>query len=100
MDIIYKILGNNAFRIQSENKKRLPINMNIFEVITYIMMQILKDNKINNLKSDNFIKDKYFNLIKNKEFLENIRNHRDSMKKVNDRFNIFARNFIEEIVND
>ena len=100
MDIIYKILGYNAFRIQSENKKRLPINMNIFEVITYIMMQILKDNKINNLKSDNFIKDKYFNLIKNKEFLENIRNHRDSMKKVNDRFNIFARNFIEEIVND
>lgn len=100
MDIIYKILGNNAFWIQSENKKRLPINMNIFEVITYIMMQILKDNKINNLKSDNFIKDKYFNLIKNKEFLENIRNHRDSMKKVNDRFNIFARNFIEEIVND
>lgn len=100
MDIIYKILGNNAFRIQSENKKRLPINMNIFEVITYIMMQILKDDKINNLKSDNFIKDKYFSLIKNKEFLENIRNHRDSMKKVNDRFNIFARNFIEEIVND
>ena len=85
---------------EDENKKRLPINMNIFEVITYIMMQILKDNKINNLKSDNFIKDKYFNLIKNKEFLENIRNHRDSMKKVNDRFNIFARNFIEEIVND
>ena len=46
------------------------------------------------------IRNKYFKLIKNEEFLENIRNHRDSVKKVNDRFNIFARNFIEEIIND
>lgn len=97
---IYEILGDNAFRLQNENKKRLPINMNVFEVVTYIMMQISKDNKINNLAEISFIRNKYFKLIKNEEFLENIRNHRDSVKKVNDRFNIFARNFIEEIIND
>lgn len=97
---IYEILGDNAFRLQNENKKRLPINMNVFEVVTYIMMQISKDNKINNLAESSFIRNKYFKLIKNEEFLENIRNHRDSVKKVNDRFNIFARNFIEEIIND
>ena len=96
MDKIYEILGDDAFRLNANGKKRSPINMNVFEVVVCVMMKVC-DEKI---KSSDFIRNRYFELITNDSFLDNIRNHRDSVSKVEVRFNRFARDFIKEIGND
>ncbi|MGM9534899.1 MAG: hypothetical protein ACI3VR_06585, partial [Intestinibacter sp.] len=72
------------------------INMNVFEVVAYVMMQVADFN----IKDDDFIRSKYIELITDKGFLENIRNHRDSESKVRVRFDEFAKDFIKEIRND
>lgn len=96
MDRIHQILGEDAFRLKSNNNKRSPINMNVFEVVAYVMMQVADLS----VKDDNFIRSKYIELITDNGFLENIRNHRDSESKVKIRFDGFAKDFIKEIKND
>lgn len=89
-----RILGEDAFRLtRSESGNKSPINMNVFEVLVYIMIT-LGDNR--NL--DEIIKEKYFIMINDKEFLDNIANHRDAVNKVDDRFEKISEEFIEVII--
>ncbi|MBO0584574.1 hypothetical protein EXQ36_08605 [Clostridium botulinum] len=91
-----RILGEDAFRLtRNESGNKSPINMNVFEVLVYIMIT-LGDNR--NL--DAIIKEKYSILINDKEFLDNIANHRDAMNKVEDRFKKISEEFIEVIIGD
>lgn len=93
---INRILGEDAFRLRKVgDKRKSPINMNVFETIVYIIMNINCTKE-----KDELIRKKYFELINDNLFLDNIANHRDSINKVNDRFNIFAKQIIREIEND
>lgn len=92
----YRILGEDAFRLtRSELGNKSPINMNVFEVLVYIMIT-LGDN--GNL--DEIIKEKYFALIVDDMFKDNIANHRDSINKVNDRLKKIPQEFIVLIRED
>ncbi|TCO67895.1 DUF262 domain-containing protein [Marinisporobacter balticus] len=96
MENANRILGEDAFRLaRSEKGNKSPINMNVFEVLVYIMIT-LGDN----VNLDEIIKEKYFALINDKIFLDNIANHRDAVNKVNDRFEKISEQFIEVIIND
>ncbi|MCB2287640.1 DUF262 domain-containing protein [Clostridium algidicarnis] len=89
-----RILGEDAFRLtRSEKGNKSPINMNVFEVLVYIMIT-LGDN----LNLDEIIKEKYFTLINDDDFLDNIANHRDAVNKVDDRFKKISEEFIELII--
>jgi len=91
-----RILGEDAFRLKrSELGNRSPINMNVFEVLVYIMIT-LGDN----INLDQIIKEKYFILINDNKFTNNIANHRDSVDKVRERFNEISKEFIEVILGD
>lgn len=88
-----RVLGQDAFRLtRSESGNKSPINMNVFEVLVYIMITL--GNKGN---LDDIIKEKYFNLIRDKEFLDNIANHRDAVNKVCSRYEKISKEFIEVI---
>lgn len=90
-----RILGDDAFRLKKLNDKRKsPINMNVFESIVYVM--IVLDGKIG---LDNLIKEKYFELIIDNEFLDNIANHRDSAYKYEKRKDIIKTKFKEVMFN-
>lgn len=90
-----RILGEDAFRLKNLNDKRKsPINMNVFESIVYVM--IVLDKKIG---LDNLIKEKYFELITDNDFLDNIANHRDSANKYEKRKDIIKTKFKEVMFN-
>ena len=90
-----RILGDDAFRLKNLNDKRKsPINMNVFESIVYVM--IVLDKKIG---LDNLIKEKYFELITDNDFLDNIANHRDSANKYEKRKDIIKTKFKEVMFN-
>ncbi|MGH4140860.1 DUF262 domain-containing protein [Clostridium sp.] len=92
----YRILGEDAFRLtRSEAGNKSPINMNVFEVLVYIMI-MLGDN----VNLDRIIKEKYFAMINDPVFLDNIANHRDAVNKVEDRFNKNLESFREVIIGD
>lgn len=92
----HRILGEDAFRLtRSESGNKSPINMNVFEVLVYIMIT-LGDRKY----LDENIKEKYYELINNKSFLDNIANHRDAINKVEDRFRMICKEFIEVMISD
>lgn len=90
---VSQTLNKEAFRLTgTNNKRRSPINMNVFEVWTYLMI-LVKDKEI----SDKEIKRKYKELIVNEIFLDSIANHRDSSQKVNIRYNLLEQIY-EEVV--
>lgn len=92
----HRILGEDAFRLtRSESGNKSPINMNVFEILVYIMIILGNDNNL-----DEIIKEKYFSLINDDNFLDNIANHRDSINKVNDRFKKIPKEFIDIIRGD
>ena len=68
--------------------------MNVFESIVYVM--IVLDKKIG---LDNLIKEKYFELITDNDFLDNIANHRDSANKYEKRKDIIKTKFKEVMFN-
>lgn len=93
MKLTTKILDENAFRLTKKGKRKSPINMNLFEVWTYLMIiSIEKNIPCSNLKES------YEKLIKNPDFLESIANHRDSSGKVDKRYNI-VENMYERMIN-
>lgn len=73
----YEILGSDAFRM-IVGEKRSPVNMNLFECIMHLMVNISKEmnffpqeivDEVESVKSDD-------------KFLDSIGNHRDSLKKI------------------
>jgi len=74
----YKILGKDAFRIPNKERKR-PINMALFETISYLMSF--------DIKNENLIKEKINNLFNDIEFIESLTEKVDSSKSVEVRFN-------------
>lgn len=90
MKIISETLDKEAFRLTGTNKRRSPINMNVFEVWTYLMI-LLKDKKI---ESKN-LKKAYNDLIIDVNFLDSIANHRDSSRKVNIRYDLIEKVYKE-----
>lgn len=73
------------------NGKRTPINMNIFEVILYIMVSIPASSSIDRVKTA------VCHLKANEEFLRNLDKHRDAETDIQERFRI-ADQMILEIV--
>lgn len=76
-------------RIKSNGKKS-PINMNIFEIILYIMIRIP-----NNLPPE-IVHKKIESLMENPHFLRNLVKHRDSEQDIVERFDI-AERIIKEL---
>lgn len=86
------ILGENAFRLIRSNGNRSPINMNVFEVVMYLMSKVDSNKKEKNkmiLKAINTLKE-------SPDFLESIGNHRDNWIKVKNRFEMMDK-ILEEI---
>ena len=77
-----EIIGENAFRLEYVNGKRSPINMNVFEVLMYMMSKIERTDYVTQL----VLQEKIQFLKKDVNFLDAIGNHRDNSKKVEKRF--------------
>lgn len=86
----YDILGNDGFRLENKGNRKSPINMNLFETWTYLMVLLNNENI-----DKEILKLKYKELINDSTFLSSIGSNRDSLTKVTDRFNI-----IEKIYNE
>ena len=95
MEMISKTLNKEAFRLTATDKRRSPINMNVFEVWTYLMM-LLNGEETSCIDFEQ----RYKSLITNGEFLDSIANHRDSAGKVDIRFNMVEKIYKEVIDND
>lgn len=91
-----RVLGGNAFRLLSGNSgRKSPINMNVFEVVVYIMIKLDLKNDL-----DDVVREKYFELMLDEKFLENIANHRDALNKVKERFEMINNKFKVVMLND
>lgn len=86
----YNILGSNGFRVSTyynESYKR-PVNMALFEVLSYLMTKIdLEDKEV--------LLDKITRLINEDEFYESITTPVDSAVKVNKRFDYIDKLIME-----
>ena len=82
-------LDKDAFRL-NQNGKRSPINMNVFEVVMYIMAQLP------NTLTKRHVFETIGKLKKDDDFLISIGNHRDNEMKVKKRF-ILADKIVEEL---
>lgn len=95
MHLISKALGKDAFRLTATEKRRSPINMNVFEVWTYLMI-LLSDKKISMID----LRERYNKLINDECFIDSIGNHRDSSRKVESRYKLVEKIYKEVINND
>ena len=89
----YNTLGKDGFRLKNNGNRKSPINMNLFEIWTYLM--VLLDST--NIDKD-LLNIKYNELISNEKFLNSIGSNRDSIAKVNDRFDIIEQIYDEIII--
>lgn len=92
MKLTNQVLDENAFRLTKTNKRKSPINMNVFEVWTYLMI-LLASEDISHI----CIRNSYMRLIDNRAFCDSIASHRDSSRKVDIRYRI-VENIYEELV--
>lgn len=90
----YKVLGEDGFRLKNNGNRKSPINMNLFETWTYLMV-LLNHKEI----GDDLLIKKYNDLISNEIFLDTIGSNRDSIAKVNDRFDMILNTY-KELVNN
>lgn len=91
----YKVLGEDGFRLKNNGNRKSPINMNLFETWTYLMV-LLNDRDIDK----DLLIHKYDELISDKKFLDTIGSNRDSIAKVNERFDIIVSIYNELINKD
>lgn len=92
----HRILEENAFRLSRiSDKRKSPINMNVFEGIVRVLIALGETKEL-----DSLVKSKYEILINDKEFKNNIANHRDSINKYVGRNNIINEKFYEVIKYD
>ena len=89
----YKVLGKDGFRLKNNGDRRSPINMNLFETWTYLMV-LLNDKNID----EHILSSKYNELINNKRFLGSIGSNRDSLTNVNERFGVIV-SIYNELIN-
>ncbi|MDE6054710.1 MAG: hypothetical protein K2G55_13320, partial [Lachnospiraceae bacterium] len=75
-------LGEDAFRLRQEGR-RSPINMNVFETVMFMMMNIPMNSK----QIKDKVQETYHRLVTSEEFRDNIGNHRDSAAKLEWRLN-------------
>ena len=73
LDKSYYYMGKDAFRIRRE-MRRSPINMNVFETVMFYLLQISGKDE----EQREFVKGMIVNFMEEKEFTENIGNHRDN----------------------
>lgn len=90
----YEVLGQDGFRLKNNGNRKSPINMNLFETWTYLM--VLLQNK--NIDKD-ILSSKHKELIENKRFLDSMGSNRDSLAKVNERFDIII-SIYNELINE
>lgn len=86
------ILGENAFRLVRSNGSRSPINMNVFEVVMYLMSKV----DIEKYEKNKTLLYKVNKLKSTAEFLDSIGNHRDNWVKVERRFSMMDK-LLEEL---
>jgi len=79
MSNVYNFLGSNAFRIPNNERKR-PINMALFESLSYLMSFDIVN------KNPNEVKRKINVLFNDKEFLNSLTERIDSSRSVEVRF--------------
>ena len=88
----YEILGENAFRIPTDGRKR-PINMALFESLSYLMsFDVVENDKYQ-------VKEKINNLFNDKEFVNSLEKKIDSSKSVEIRFKKMKA-ILEELENE
>lgn len=95
-NMLYKTLENccyffdgNVFRLKNLERKS-PINMNVFETVMYILSHLDKN------ADKNLVIDKVERMKNDPDFLDAIGNHRDSVQKVEMRFNM-AKHILKEL---
>lgn len=91
----YSIAGDLIFRKGFE--KNNPINMNMFETIMYLILELDKrgadvENKV--------LKKKLFSAVTSIDYLENIGNRKDSITRINKRYAVMNRIIDEVMLND
>jgi hypothetical protein len=92
MEKAYRFIGPDAFRLYSENGRRLPINMNVFEIVTFLIARLPT-----NFKNIDILRNEHKKLLQSYKFKDNIGNHRDSFYKVNERFEMID-NILKEVL--
>ena len=92
MLVIYDILGEDAFRIPTENKKRRPVSMILFESLFYVFRLIMKDSE--GLDPSDITK-AVQEIMEDSVFLEALTYNVDSAVHVEERFRVVTQKYKE-----
>jgi len=93
MENSYNILGKDGFRIPNKNSKKRPMNMALFESLSYLMsFSIIKKNPIK-------VKQKVKVLFDDKKFITSLTERIDSSISVDIRFNKMKK-ILRELKNE
>ena len=92
MLVIYDILGEDAFRIPTENKKRRPVSMILFESLFYFFRLIMKDSE--GLDPSEITK-AVQEIMEDSVFLEALTYNVDSAVHVEERFRVVTQKYKE-----
>lgn len=92
LEKIYVTLGKDAFRLVSAKGKKTPINMNVFEVLMYLMSKVSQLDK----QTKDLIALKVATIKDKSEFRDAIGDHRDNWTKVKKRFRMMDE-ILEEV---
>ncbi len=95
----FKLFGKGCFRLpkKSQQGPRRPINMALFETISYFSAE-LKNNQLIDINKNNLIKKKYKELIRDEEYVFALTHSVDSNIRIEERFKKIEDK-IEEISN-
>lgn len=93
MKNIYQILGEDAFRIGTQDLRKRPISMTLFEVL-YYLFYLLHGEKIVHSKVQNVVS----NFMKDQKFLRALQHSVDSSYSVHNRFEKIINSY-GEIIN-
>lgn len=92
MKVAYDILGEDAFRIPTENTKRRPVSMTLFESLFYFMGLVLNDKK--DFAPSDIVK-AVEEILEDSVFLEALTYNVDSAFHVEERFRVVTQKYKE-----
>ena len=92
MDILFIILGENAFRIPTDSSKRRPVSMTLFESLFYFF-RLLSDDETE-FKS-NSVRKAVTEMLEDSVFLQALTYNVDSAVHVEERFSIVTQKYRE-----
>ncbi len=92
MKVTYDILGEDAFRIPTENTKRRPVSMTLFESLFYFMGLVLNDKK--DFAPSDIVK-AVEEILEDSVFLEALTYNVDSAFHVEERFRVVTQKYKE-----